>query len=201
MKKLIRHKFRASSDFKASIGPCAYRAAFTLVEMLVTIAILALLAASVAPMFNDERGLRVVAAARILSSDLELAQVLTISKPSEAVVVRFDSAKNTYWLAYAYDTETPLPRPDNGEPYLVELGVGRARSALGVSLAVDGMTDDKIEFESSGALVDFATAPMIELSSGAHCITLSIAPMTGSILEQQGSIASLKGGEGESAAK
>src|SRR5687768_8139513 len=104
--------------------------AFTLVEMLVTVAVLALVAASVAPMFSDDRNLRVVAAARILSSDIEFAQVLTISKPEEPVVVRFDPANNTYWLAYAYDTETPMPRPDGGEPYLVELGTGRARSAI-----------------------------------------------------------------------
>lgn len=165
--------------------------------MLLTVAILALIAATVTPMLNDDRGLRVVAAARILSSDIELAQVLTIAKPSEPVVVRFDAAKNTYWLAYAYDTETPLPRPDNGEPYLVELGVGRARSALGVSLSLADVTNDMIEFESSGALIDFATTPMIELGSGGSAITLSISPMTGSILEQQGSIALLKGGGSE----
>jgi prepilin-type N-terminal cleavage/methylation domain-containing protein len=171
--------------------------AFTLVEMLVTIAILALVAATVAPMFSDERGLRVVAAARILSSDIELAQVLTISRPAEPVVVRFDAATSTYWLAYAYDTETPLPRPDNGEPYLVEFGVGRARSAMDVLMALDGVTSDMIEFESSGALVDFATTPMIELSSGPSAVTLSISPMTGSILEQQGTIGSLKGDDDE----
>lgn len=170
------------------------RTAFTLVEMLVTVAILALVAATVAPMFSDERGLRVVAAARILSSDLELAQVLTISQPNKPVVVRFDAPANTYWLAYAFDTETPIPRPDNGEPYLVQLGSGRASSALGVSMALEGITNDMIEFESSGALVDFATTPMIEFSSGAHAVTISISPMTGSILEQQGTIAALKGG-------
>ena len=181
-------------DGRSSATP----AAFTLMELMVSIAILAMVAATVAPLLGDDRGLRVIAAARILSSDIELAQVLTIAKPEEPVVVRFDPAKATYWLAYAFDTETPILRSDSGDPYLVELGVGRARSALDVALTLDGLTNDMLEFESSGALTDFTATPMIELSSGPHSVTISISPMTGSILEQQSSIASLKGGVSES---
>jgi len=160
----------------------------TLLEMLITIAILAIAAATVAPMFSDDSQLRTMGAARILASDIELAQVLTISHPNDPVVVRLEPDKAMYWLAYASDSETPMPRPDNGDPYLVQFGEGRARSTQGVTLALDQISNNMLEFEASGALVDFASSPLIQLSQNGSAITLAVAPMTGSITEHSGTI-------------
>ena len=177
------------SGLRTSAGRrSASRPAFTLLEMLVTITVLALTAAMVAPMFSDDGRLRVIAAASILSSDIELAQVMTISFPTDPVEVRFDTALQRYWLAYAADPDTPLVRIDNGEPYLVTLGQGRASSAAGVSMTLDQVTNDMLAFESSGGLTDFATTPRIQLGMSGNAITLTVAPMTGTVIENDGPI-------------
>ena len=59
---------------------------FTLLEMLITVTILAVVASLAAPMFSDDDRLRLMAAGGVLSSDIELAQVMTISYPDQPVV-------------------------------------------------------------------------------------------------------------------
>lgn len=166
--------------------------AFSLLELLVTIVILALATATVAPMFGDDARLRVMAAAQLVASDIELAQTMSISYPDEPVVVRFDVANNRYWLAYASMPDEPLLQPNSGAPYLVVFGEGRAASARDVTILLDQVTDDMLQFDSSGGLTDFSVTPLIQLSLGGDAITLSIAPMTGTVRENEGAISDLK---------
>jgi len=166
---------------------------FTLLEMLITITILAVVASVVTPMFSDDNRLRLMAASSVISSDIELAQVMTISYPDQPVVVRFDAGKQMYWLAYAADSETPIVRETTGEPYVVVIGQGRASTAQNVSLKIADMTNDGLTFAASGGLVDFATTPMIELSRNGAAVTLTISPNTGTITEHDGTIADLSG--------
>src|SRR5688572_2454757 len=123
------HPARAELMVHAITPRGGRRAAFTLIEVLVALTLVAALAAIVAPMFSDDSRLRVMAASSIISSDIELAQVMTISHPDNPVVVCFDPGNASYWLAYAADPDTPLSREDTGEPYQVTLGLDRARSA------------------------------------------------------------------------
>jgi prepilin-type N-terminal cleavage/methylation domain-containing protein len=160
-------------------------AAFTLLEMLVTLTVIAAIAAVVAPMLSDDTRLRVMAASSIMSSDIELAQVMTISHPDLPVTVKFDADKATYWLAYAVAPDTPITRDDTGEPYSVTLGAGRARGAAGVTLALDQMTGGAMTFAAHGGLTDFTTTPLIKFACGTRGIQLSIAPDTGSITESE----------------
>ena len=74
---------------------------FTLIEVLVTLTIIAVVAAMVLPAFNNSERGRLIAATRILRADLELAAVMTITDPANPVVVRFDPIAGQYWLAYA----------------------------------------------------------------------------------------------------
>jgi|SoiMetStandDraft_5_1073268.scaffolds.fasta_scaffold31755_2 prepilin-type N-terminal cleavage/methylation domain-containing protein len=181
----------------APLTRCRRRGAFTLIEVLVALTLVAAIAAVVAPMFSDDSRLRVMAASGIIRSDIELAQVMTISHPDNPVVVCFDPDNATYWLAYATDPTTPLPREDTGEPYQVTLGVDRARSAAGVSLAVEQMTSNRIEFAAHGGLTTFTTTPLIKIICGAQGIQLSIKPATGTVTESRMSIAASKGGGGK----
>lgn len=160
--------------------------------MLITIGILAIAATLVVPLFSDDTQLRATAAAKILASDIEMAQVMSISFPNDPMVVKFNSAKRTYWIAYAADSDTPIVRSGTDEPYLVEFEKGRASSASGVSITLDNMTSDMLGFDNSGALTDFKTTPHIQLGDGARAITLTIAPMTGTISETNGTIADAK---------
>ncbi len=70
---------------------------FTLIELLMTMTIIAVLAAVVLPKFTDSGRLRVSAASSVLTSDIQLAQVMTISHPDRPVVVYFET-KRQNWL-------------------------------------------------------------------------------------------------------
>jgi len=159
------------------------RSAFTLLEMLVALTILAAVASVVAPMLSDDSRLRAMAASCVLSSDIELAQVMTISHPDKPVVVRFAANAPRYWLAYASTPDTPLLREDNGEPYDVTLGFGRARGADGVTIALDQVTSNTITFAAHGGLDDFTHSPVVRLARNTRGIQLAISPNTGSIRE------------------
>jgi prepilin-type N-terminal cleavage/methylation domain-containing protein len=164
---------------------------FTLLEMLITITILAVVASVVTPMFSDDNRLRLLAASSVIASDIELAQVMTISYPDQPVVVRFDASKQMYWLAYTLDPETPILRENTGEPYVVVIGQGRASSAQHVGLTIADMTNDGLEFAASGGLAYFTAAPKIELSRNGAALTLTISQNTGSITEHEWTIAEL----------
>ena len=66
------------------------RAGFSLVEVMVVLTIMATVAVLVLPEGSGEDRLRVMGAADIIASDIELAQVMTISYPDEPVIVKFD---------------------------------------------------------------------------------------------------------------
>jgi prepilin-type N-terminal cleavage/methylation domain-containing protein len=168
------------------------RRAFTLVEMLVTITIIAIVASVVAPMFSSDDRLHVMAASSVLSSDIELAQVMTISYPQDPVIVKFDPANRKYWLAYAATPNTPITREESNEPYVVVMGEGRASTAQGTALALDSVINNTLQFNAQGGLTNFNTQPLIEMTRGDAAITLSLAPTTGTVTEITGRIADIK---------
>ncbi len=161
------------------------RRGFTLMELMMTITIIIVAGALVMPKLSDDTQLRLVAAASILTSDIELAQVMTISHPADAVVVQFDPDNDQYWLAYADVPDTPIPRPDNGRPYLIVFGQDRARSAAGVSLSLTEVTDNTLAFDAQGGVADISARPVIRLSLGTRFIDLQIASTTGTITQVQ----------------
>jgi prepilin-type N-terminal cleavage/methylation domain-containing protein len=174
-----------STVTKAQCAMSAVGRAFSLIEMLVALTIVAALASVVAPMFSDDSRLRVMAASSIIASDIELAQVMTIAHPDAPVVVRFQPSLGKYWLAYSASPNTPIAREDTGASYVVTLGEGRARGASGVTLVVEQMSSDTITFAPHGGLNDFTTTPLIKVSMGTRGIQLAVAPNTGSIRETE----------------
>ena len=161
------------------------RCGFTLIELMMTITIIIVAGALVLPKLSDDTQLRLVAAAGILTSDIELAQVMTISHPADAVVVRFDPDNDQYWLAYADVPDTPIPRSDNGRPYLIVFGQERARSAVGVSLSLTEVSNNTLAFDAQGGVADISAQPVIRLSLGTRFIDLQIASTTGTITQVQ----------------
>jgi Tfp pilus assembly protein FimT len=156
--------------------------------MLVTVALVAIVSAAVLPALSDDTRLRLMAASAVIASDIELAQTMTISRPDDAVVVRFDADKSTYWIAPAGDTETPITREASGEPYEIQLGKGRASSADGVTFVLHDMGTNMLEFNAQGGLKSFINTPIVELQLGNQKVSLSVNPTTGSITEAYGVI-------------
>ncbi len=153
---------------------------------MVTMTIMVVAAAMVLPRMVETGQVRLMAASRLLASDIEMAQVMTITRPNEPVVVRFDGTDPRYWLAYADDTETPLS-PSEGQIYEIEFGIGRGRAADGVSIGVSGMPGNMLAFNAQGGLDDPTAQPVITLTHGSRWVRLDIAPTTGTITETTGS--------------
>jgi prepilin-type N-terminal cleavage/methylation domain-containing protein len=157
--------------------------AFTLLELVVVMVIVATVASMVLPTMSDDRRLRLIAASSLISSDIELAQVMTISHPDEPIVVRFDPSASTYWLALEATPDTPISRDDNGQPYTVTFGSGRAGGAAGVTFTIDEMDDNTLGFNAQGGVADFMSEPKVLLDADGLQVQLAISAMTATITE------------------
>ncbi len=163
--------------------PSPFRPGFTLIDLMVALTIMVVAALIVLPGLSDDSRLRVMAAARVVTSDIEMAQVMTISNPAKPVVVRFEPGAAKYWLAFSTTPTDPIKRPGTDDDYEVILGQGRARSAADVSMFLTDMDFNTVTFDVHGGLTDITASPQIRLSAGSRWIKLSIAPTTGSITE------------------
>ena len=160
--------------------------AFTLIELMVVVAIAAVLATMVLPLMRNDERLRLIATASLLHSDIEFAQAMSIAQPSLPLLVKFDANANQYHIANYAAMNTPIVRDDTGEPYLVTLGVGRATAANGVDLEIEAMIADSLLFDTHGGLLDFSSTPVITLTTDAEWLQLTIDPTTGTITETSG---------------
>ncbi len=86
------------------------RRAFTLIEMLVTLTIIMVAAAIVIPRLRDDSQFRLIAASQLMASDIELAQIMTITNPQDPTLVRFNPSAGEYWLAAASAPDDPIDR-------------------------------------------------------------------------------------------
>ena len=159
---------------------------FTLIDLMVTLTIIAVMAAVLFPRMNDDGRLRLIAGSRLLASDIEMAQIMTISNPADPIVVKFDPALGTYWLATAADPDNPILRPGATQLYKVVFGQGRGRTAKDVTFALTDVTDNTLTFNEQGGMLDPTVEPKIKLMRGSRWITLTISTMTGTISETAG---------------
>jgi len=159
---------------------------FTLFELMVTVTIAVILASMALPMLRNDDRIRLIAAASLVTSDIEFAQSLTIAKPAEPLVIMFDEDADSYHIGLVNQEETPITREDTGEPYLVVFGQGRATAAEGVDLSVSDMNKGGLQFDTHGGLFEFNITPVITLQSGDHWLQLTVSATTGSINETSG---------------
>jgi len=123
---------------------------FTLINVMVSVGVLAVLAgAMVATLTPDDRA-RALGAARLVASDLEFAQSLSLSEPHDPAVVVFDPVNDGYWVARTSDPETPVERAD-GSPYVVIFGEGDASAFAGVDIRA-GAGGGVVTFDAFGRL-------------------------------------------------
>ncbi len=153
---------------------------------MVTLTIIAVMAAVLVPKLQDQGRLRLIAGSRLLSSDIEMAQVMTISNPAAPIVIKFQPNNGTYWLASAADPDTPILRPGAVQYYRVEFGEGRGRTARDVTFALTDVPSDILSFNEQGGMTDPTVQPEIKLLHGSQWIKLSISTTTGSITETAG---------------
>ena len=107
--------------------PQCHSGGFTLIDLMMTLTIIAVMATVLIPRMGDGGRVRLIAGSRVLSSDIEMAQIMTISNPTAPIVVKFEPSSSTYWLAPADDPDNPILRPGATQLYRVTFGAGRRR--------------------------------------------------------------------------
>lgn len=157
--------------------------AFTLLELLIAVMVMAIVAAMAVPALAPNDGARLSGAATLLASDLEFAQSLSIANPDDLAAVRFDPDDPdgaTYWVALSSAPDTPIDRPGTDEPYLVQFGQGDAAQLEGVNLSVTGVSDDTVIFDQFGRLAT-TDEVMVRLNNAAGRRGVRISAATGFI--------------------
>ncbi|MDH3584769.1 MAG: prepilin-type N-terminal cleavage/methylation domain-containing protein [Phycisphaerae bacterium] len=163
-----------------ALGTPMRRNAFTLIEILITLAIIAIALGIALPTIGSLSTTRLREAASLLAADLEFARVDTIAHSDEPRMIVFDPATATYHIALASDPVTPITNPVDGQPYLVKFGLRRAGQLDGVaisSVTVDG-GDNQLGFGMYGQL-DQAAAAVITLEAEGTKIDITLHPTTG----------------------
>jgi prepilin-type N-terminal cleavage/methylation domain-containing protein len=126
---------------------------FTLLELMLVLGVLALVAALVMPMSVQGDSVTVNATARLLSSDLEHAQMLALSRPDRRIALAVD-ADGRGWRIVDADAPTvalvdTIDASHQGRTLAVRCGEGRA------ALAIDALvspTGTMIVFDPLGGL-------------------------------------------------
>lgn len=182
--------------------------AFTLVEVLMVVVILAIAGAVIVPQLGNRGDLVASAAARQLMSDLMYAQNRAITNQTPVYVV-FNPATGTgvggsYTVMSALPS-TPIPHPVTGRDWTVLFGQASNGAAGGASGALQAVRLDAVNFDGQTAIgFDETGTPMsvpagggaanplgvgtvrlvVPGSGGGQALTVSVEPVTGNLSVQ-----------------
>ena len=154
------------------------RRGMTLIEITVTVSILAIVAAVILPMIGDGAGGRIAAASILLRDDLEQARFRTVANPGEPRAILIDKDHRGWRVVDPAYPSIPIQR-DDGSDWVVRAGEDRGAGMADVEIELDGVDGSLLEFDESGALRDRSAMPFIHVSCGTQSQTLKIGAVTG----------------------
>lgn len=152
-----------------------------MVEIMITVTILAIIGALAAPMLSPNHTTKLRSAASLLAADLDACRAESIAHGEDTRVIVFDTDAEAYHLAPSSDPNTPLDHPTSGGEYTVQFGITETAQLKGVtiqSVSVGG--DDQLGFGIYGQL-DQTTDATITLESGGITLTLTLDAATGEV--------------------
>ncbi len=157
------------------------RRAFTALEVLAVVVILAVIAAMAVPMLGQTRNARLVAAGELLAADLNFAQLESIAHSDDPRLVAFDTTHHAYHIAAASAPDAPITNPMGKTPYRVQFGLGRAAECEGVTLSALAVGEDhQLRFGPFGQ-IDQMTIASITLTLDNLRLTVSVDPASGEV--------------------
>ena len=175
-------------------GAC--RAALTLIELLLTIAVLGILAAILIPQLSGDLPERLTAAAQVVSTDLDYARALAVAN-NTSYAITFDPTNNLYYLRHTGTNpqfnilpaspyrQTSDP-PDQQTTKLSQLPLPEpgVQLAVAAQMAGAGQSTATLEFNSLGGTTS-AYQTVIWLSCGGGLIkryvSVQVDPVTGMV--------------------
>jgi prepilin-type N-terminal cleavage/methylation domain-containing protein len=152
---------------------------FTFVELMITVALLAIAAMVALPSLRPDDPLKVIGAATMLASDIEFAQSATLASPADPTIVQFADKQPRYWLALQSDPATPILRP-NGKPYEVFFGQDGAQFLAGLQVELQTDPDGAITFDAFGRLTQTEDAHVV-VGNPSGALVVTVKSTTGSV--------------------
>ncbi len=131
------------------------RRAFTLVEILITVVVMAIVVGVAVPSLSSNDRARLVGAVGMVASDLEFAQSVALADPSDPGVFKARPDGTGYWIATASDTATPILSAYSNDPYSITFGTGIAAELTGVTIGV-AQASDEVQFDGFGRIAGMA---------------------------------------------
>lgn len=129
------------------------RSAFTMVEIVIVAAVIAILTITAWPDREAEDQTRLDSALTRLEADIEYARTLSLTTPTNPAVLKVDMANDKYWIAKQATPATPVTNPATRKPYVVQLGQNGDSGVRDVKITADNLgTDHMVVFDSRGGL-------------------------------------------------
>lgn len=160
--------------------------ALTLLELMIVVAVLAIIGALAIPLFAASDQSRLRGAANVLASDLDAARAESIGHAEDPRFVVFDTDNGTWHIAPTSDTTTPINHPETGRPYTRTLGQRDLQQLSGITIAdynldTDSETNDnKLGFGIYGQ-TDQTNDATITLAANGMTLTLTVSAGTGEV--------------------
>ena len=153
---------------------------FTLVELLIVIAIISIAALTAIPMMSSAASMQIRSAANMLTADLEYAKSMAISRAQNFSVV-FDASADSYRIEDK--DHNVLPHPvKKGFNYVIDFqNDGRLKKVDIVSVDFDSTSE--VKFDYLGSPYNGNDNPLnngvINLQAGSTASTITVEPVTG----------------------
>ena len=154
------------------------RRGLTLIELVVTVAILSIVATILIPMLGDGSAGRLGVATILLRDDLEQARFRTVADPQRPLALRVDDDGLGWRLVDPAQPGTPVER-DDGTPWSIRAGEGRGAGMAEVEIALAGVSGNLLDFDESGSVRDRTATPRFNLRSGDREQVLEVGAVTG----------------------
>jgi len=148
--------------------------AFTVIEILIVVVILAIAAMTALPMLSSAASVQLRSAANMIAADLEYARSLSVSRGRNFTVV-FDTAAESYEIQDEFGATIPHP-VKKGFDYVIDLqGEGLERVDI---TNVDFAASSDVMFDYLGSPDDGGT---VTVQGGNTTAIISVEPITGYI--------------------
>jgi prepilin-type N-terminal cleavage/methylation domain-containing protein len=163
------------------------RRAFTLIDVLVTLAVMSIVILAAIPAFTPDERTRLVAASNLLIADLNNARAMSVQDPADPVRLVIGVGGANYFLARESAPTDAIELPIGvGGKYAVLFGQGEHIDLADVQLAPDGVDPDSIaaddlpfiRFDAFGRLSPQTDVRLI-ISAGTPTLTVVIRADTG----------------------
>lgn len=154
---------------------------FTLVELLIVIAIIAIAAFTAIPMMSSAASVQIRSAANMLTADLEYAKSMAISRAQNYSVV-FDVSADSYWIE-KQDGSKLLHPVKKGFLYEINFQTDSRLNKVDI-VDVDFDTTSEVKFDYLGSPLNGSGGPLLDsgvirLQAGGTTTTVTVEPVTG----------------------